>query len=92
MTPERFEELVIKAWKQNAEDATIAETRAALTAVYPLIRDEVVEECAVTVDALKNNAPSVYATKDTSYSRGCLNTAALISELLRALKSKDTKL
>ena len=92
MTPERLEELVIMAWKQNGETATIAETRAALTAVYPLIRDDVIEECAVHVDALQNHASAGYTAKDTAYSRGCLNTAALISEIIRALKSKDTKI
>ena len=64
MTPERLEELAQMLWANvvgarlvaggdgntyTVTTPSIATVRAALTAVYPLIRDEVIEECAEKV-------------------------------------------
>lgn len=86
MKKERFEELVIIAWKQNGEITTLAKMRAALTAVYPLIRDDVIGECAEELVKLDNKD----ATGD-EYTQGCYDENFWARVIIRALKSKEPK-
>ena len=103
MTKERFEELALimakvefntdwecddwetqsEKWKNDFANGR----RAALTAVYPLIRDEVIEECAGAV-----NATCPEPSFENSTVTAVRNGFWFAIRAIRALKSKDTKL
>jgi len=91
MTPERLEELVeigANAAQLSTSDFDKDHVRAALTAVYPLIRDDVIEE--IEID-LENCMGCAINEDDQEVSQYYRNVEEL-RDYFRALKSKDTKL
>ena len=86
MTHKRFEELVTIAWKQNGEITTLAKMRAALAAVLPLVRNEVIEECAVIVEDDDGHFTWSGEDKHVRLLQGFASDAATA---IRALKTKE---
>ena len=91
MTKERFEELVEIACRSAFGEfwsfLDIELVRDALTAVYPLIRDDVIGKCAEELVKLDNKD----ATGD-EYTQGCYDENFWARVTIRALKSKEPKL
>ena len=104
MTPERFEELVETAFAAAAKgefgcepseivpslrESIQISIRTALTAIFPLVRNDVIEECAVIVEDDDGHFTWSGEDKHVRLLQGFASDAA---EAIRALKSKDTKL
>ena len=74
----------LETWQRRIK---LDAARPALTAVYPLIRDDVIGKCAEELVKLDNKD----ATGD-EYTQGCYDENFWARVTIRALKSKDTKL
>jgi len=101
MTPERFEELAQMLWANvvgarlvaggdgntyTVTTPSIATVRVAITAIYPLIRNEVIEECAVIVDDDDGHFTWSGEDKHVRLLQGFASDAATA---IRALKTKE---
>ena len=80
MTKERFEDLIGLFF--STYSTSNSDIRAAITAVHTFVRDEVIEECAVA--AKSQNRRSNYDPVWLGVLESC--------KIIRALKSKETKL